>query len=201
MRTHELRLIGGTFQVSDIEDPANAHQISGYSASDLQEGFTLQTRQSGATAEKSANNNTNINLAEFSITALEEHWDEPQIQLQELMQIFVDYDNYNDFKKKDWTKFFGLVAGKLDQVNEKLGRAEQERDLFMQEAQMAEAKLHDFTFDAESEEQKRRLLEKDVVQLQQQVSSLLDNNIQLTSMTERNENLEKLQKDTADQLQ
>lgn len=69
------------------------------------------------TAGKGKNESiSGLNLATFSIEALQEHTDQPVVILQDLLQIFLDYDNYSDFQKKEgnWGEFFELVAAKMD---------------------------------------------------------------------------------------
>ena len=88
----------------------------------------------------------------------------------------------------------------MDQINEKLCQAESDRDVFKQEASLAEAKLHDYNFDVEEEEQKRKLLEAECAEMHQKVSDLLDANRSLGELTLRNANLERLQQDSSEMV-
>ena len=63
------------------------------------------------------------------------------------MQVFLDYDNYSDFRKKDWSQFFKLLAGKLDAINQNLCRVEADRDATKVEYDKIKARFDDFNFD------------------------------------------------------
>ena len=43
----------------------------------------------------------------------------------------IEHNNYRDFKQKDWRKFFSTFSQKIDQVNERLNKAEQDRDIWL----------------------------------------------------------------------
>ena len=141
MRKHELRLVGDTFQITDLEgQPFAATPIDSEetkAARQSERGSTGKQRSSITEEDPETSARIKINLAVQSLEALREHWDEPQIQLQEIMQIFVEQDNYCDFKQPEWSSFFGLLSQKLDLVNDKLCKSESDRYLFLQEAQLA----------------------------------------------------------------
>ena len=61
----------------------------------------------------------------------------------------IEHNNYRDFKQKDWRKFFSTFSQKIDQVNERLNKAEQDRDIWLQELTLTEAKLYDRNDDSE----------------------------------------------------
>lgn len=74
------------------------------------------------------------------------------VVIQDLLQIFLDYDNYGDFQDgENWGTFFELFSAKVDQINEQLSKAVTERDMFMQECQTMEARHQDYTTDADEE--------------------------------------------------
>ena len=82
-----------------------------------------------------------------------------------------------------------MLSQKMDQVNEKICNTERDRDDFLQECQLAEAKLYDFTTQAEGDDQRRNMLEKDCALLSNQVNDLLTKNESFLGMEERNANL------------
>ena len=63
--------------------------------------------------------------------------------MQELFAALTEYNDYSDFSKRDWTRFFDHLSRKFDLVSEKLNKAETNRDLFMQELGILEAKIQD----------------------------------------------------------
>ena len=91
------------------------------------------------------------NLANMAIAELSEFHARPQIQLQELFQIFADNNNYTDFRKKDWSQFFSLMAKKVDTMNEMMNKAENDRDRFMVDCQAAEARFLENAQDTDEE--------------------------------------------------
>ena len=78
------------------------------------------------------------------------------------MQIFNEHNDYSDFGKEDWRQFFGLFAGKLDLVNQRLCKAETDRDIFMNECQVIQAQYNDNTHDTEEEIKQRKIAEEEL---------------------------------------
>ena len=153
-REHEIRLLSDDYEITNMEgEPLSTFELTfNPKTAEMQRKESVQSSDS-AQARQQKEKEGALNLANFSIEALMEETDEPELQVQDLMQIFVDYDDFKDFKKRDWSKFFGLFSTKLAQINQKLNRAEEDRDLFMREAQVAELRLMDNFKDVEEESQ------------------------------------------------
>ena len=79
MREHTLKLVGGTFQVTDLEG-----QPLPEAPAETAEDRVIRLTEAGKTLQSSVDEpakdeKIKINLAEWTLEALQEHWDEPQI--------------------------------------------------------------------------------------------------------------------------
>ncbi len=82
-------------------------------------------------------------MATYAIRHLQEHSEQPEVQMQELFTALTEYRDFSDFGENDWNLFFEHFSRKFDLVSEKLNKAETDRDVFMQELGISEAKYQD----------------------------------------------------------
>jgi hypothetical protein len=71
------------------------------------------------------------------------HTENPEVQLNDVLQTLCESGAFDEFKPKDWTQFFKVFIKKFEGVTEKITRLDQAESLYKSQLAAVESEKND----------------------------------------------------------